>query len=74
VVAGGNLSFRQTKASFKADVSFLVAWQPFHYDVNINFNVHAEHNFTGIGGWATHDVGASLHIWGPEFSGKLRLT
>jgi hypothetical protein len=77
IMAGGSWEATyhsdRLKASFKADVSFLVAWQPFHYDVNINFNVHAEHNFTGIGGWATHDVGASLHIWGPEFSGEVKI-
>lgn len=61
------------RASFNANVNLLIAWQPFHYDAWSNLNVHAEHNFTGIGGWETHDVSASLHIWGPEFSGEVKI-
>ena len=59
--------------SFVAD--FLIQWKPFSYDAHINVTIQA--SFT-VKVWVvsksfTLDIGADLHIWGPEFSGTAEL-
>jgi len=57
-------------AWFNAAFDFLLSWKPFHYDISLSIDLGASYTFTFFG---THtisvDVGADLHIWGPEFSG-----
>jgi hypothetical protein len=52
-----------------------LAWEPIHYDVAVAVNVGAS---LRIKVWFVHititvHVGASLHIWGPDFTGEARL-
>lgn len=59
--------------SFVAD--FIIRWKPFSYDAHISVTIQA--SFT-IKVWIvsksfTLDIGADLHIWGPEFSGTADL-
>lgn len=57
-------------AWFNAAFDFLLSWKPFHYDISLSVDIGASYTFHFFG---THtisvDVGADLHIWGPEFSG-----
>ena len=59
------------RAWFNLGVDFLIAWKPYHYDAQLHLDVGASYTYDLFG---THtlsvDVGADLHIWGPEFSGK----
>ena len=63
------------RAWFNAAFDFLLSWKPFHYDISLSVDVGASYTFTFFG---THtisvDVGANLHIWGPEFSGTAHIT
>ena len=78
LMAGGSLEAvwhdGELRAWFKAAADFLIQWKPYHYDLRasvdmgVSFTVH----FFG-----THqvslDVGADLHIWGPEFAGEAEI-
>jgi len=68
LMAGGHLEAAYKsgfiKAWFKAGADFLIAWKPYYYDAEIYVDIGAS---VGI---LTIDVGANLHIWGPEFGGK----
>jgi hypothetical protein len=74
VMAGGSLQATyqdgRFKAWFRAGADFLISWKPYFYDIRIYINVGASYTFWAFG-WQTIsiDVGAKLHIWGPEFSG-----
>lgn len=75
IMAGGRLeSVWQSgnlRAWFIANAHFIVAWQPYFYDAEISLRMGASYTFN-VFGWRktiSVDVGASLHIWGPEFSG-----
>jgi hypothetical protein len=58
------------RAWFNAAFDFLLSWKPFHYDISLSVDLGASYTFHFFG---THtisvDVGADLHVWGPEFSG-----
>ena len=75
IMAGGRLeAFWESgniKAWFIANANFIVAWQPYFYDAQIGVNLSASYtfNFFGYKKTITVEVGANLHIWGPEFSG-----
>ena len=62
------------RAWFNLGVDFLIAWKPYHYDAQLHLDVGASYTYDLFG---THtlsvDVGADLHIWGPEFSGKAEI-
>lgn len=74
LMAGGDLSATwqdgSLRAWFDASADFLIGWQPFHYEVSLHISLGASYTFTLFG---THtigfEVGADLHIWGPDFSG-----
>jgi uncharacterized protein DUF6603 len=80
LMAGGSLDATwkdgNIKASFNAKADFLISWKPYHYDAEISVNVGVSYKFTvDVFGSKVHktvtaDVGADVHIWGPEFSGK----
>lgn len=65
----GNLS-----AWFNAGADFLIAWKPYHYDAQLYVDMGVSYTYHFFG---THhisvDVGADLHIWGPEFAGTARV-
>ena len=57
-------------AWFNAAFDFLLSWKPFHYDISLSIDLGASYTFWFFGTQTISvDVGASLHIWGPEFSG-----
>jgi len=61
-------------AYFKAGADFLIAWQPYHYDIELYVTMAAE---VIIHFFGTHhlsfDAGADLHLWGPEFAGEAHI-
>ncbi|WP_424094384.1 DUF6603 domain-containing protein [Moorena producens] len=78
LMAGGHLQATwhsgHLKAWFKAGADFLIAWKPYHYDASIYVDMGVSYTYHFFG---THhitvDVGADLHIWGPEFTGKAHI-
>lgn len=75
VMAGGSLEATWTlgsiKAWFTAGIDFLMGWLPFTYDANAYITVGASYTFDhlGIKKTLSYEVGANLHVWGPDFSG-----
>lgn len=78
LMAGGHLEATyhsgHLKAWFKAGADFMIAWQPYHYDASMYVDIGASYTYHFFG---THhitvDVGADLHLWGPEFGGHARI-
>jgi len=79
LMAGGHLEvlYRQgeLRAWLKVGADFLIAWKPYHYDASLYVNVGASYTFDidllfgHVRTTISVDVGAQLHLWGPEFSG-----
>lgn len=62
------------RAWFKAGADFLISWKPYHYDAHIYVDIGASYTFHFFGSHTiTVDLGADLHIWGPEFAGTAEL-
>jgi hypothetical protein len=83
LMAGGSLQATwqdgNLNAWFNAAADFIVSWKPYHYDAYIRVNMGVSYTFT-VDLWVTTvrktisvDVGADLHIWGPEFSGRAHI-
>ncbi len=78
LMAGGHLQALWQKGSltawFSAGADFLIAWKPYHYDARVYVDLGVSYTFHLFG---THhitvDVGADLHIWGPEFAGTAHI-
>ena len=75
LMAGGHLEANWLSGSihawFKLGADFLMAWQPYHYDITAYVDMGVEVTFEFFGTQhLTIDVGADLHLWGPEFSGE----
>lgn len=51
-------------AYFIAEAHFLISWQPYFYDIQIQVRMQA-----GLGILGPVCEGVKLHIWGPEFGG-----
>src|SRR5262245_2230922 len=66
-------------AWLKPRAYFLIAWNPYHYDASIYVNVGASYTFdinllfARVRCTISVDVGAQLHLWGPDFSGTARI-
>ncbi len=78
LMAGGALNATwqdgNLKAWFDASMDFLIAWKPFHYEVDFHISVGASYTFHFFGTHhITAHVGADVNIWGPEFSGQARV-
>ncbi len=83
LMAGGHLEvlFREgeLRAWLKLGADFLIAWKPYHYDASIYVSVGASYTFninllfTRVRVTISVDVGAHLHLWGPDFSGTARI-
>jgi hypothetical protein len=79
LMAGGHLEAvwqsGNLRASFLAGADFIVAWQPYHYDAHAYVDVNVSYTFEFFG---THhidaDLGADLHLWGPEFAGTAHIS
>lgn len=62
------------QAWFNVAVDFIIAWKPFHYDATAHADLGVSYTFEFFGTHhLTFDVGADLHIWGPEFSGQAHI-
>jgi hypothetical protein len=79
LMAGGHLevTFDQgdLKAWLKLGADFLISWKPYHYDAEIYVDVGVSYTFEidllfgSVTVTISVDVGADLHLWGPDFSG-----
>ncbi|WP_458122371.1 DUF6603 domain-containing protein [Paenibacillus sp. Z6-24] len=63
------------KAWFFAAADFILKWKPFFYQARVQISVGASYRISafGIGKTFNVEIGASLILWGPEFSGKVRV-
>lgn len=78
LMAGGHLEatwqMGNLKAWFKAGIDFLITWQPYHYDAAFYIDIGVSYTFDFFGSHTlTAELGADLHIWGPEFAGTARV-
>lgn len=74
LMAGGHLELTyqsgDLKAWLKAGADFLIAWKPYHYDAHIYVTIGASYTYHFFGTHhITAEVGADLHLWGPDFGG-----
>lgn len=80
VMAGGRLSITyesgKLKAWFIAYADILLQWKPFYYDIAIGIRLGASYrvDFLFIHHTFTIELGADLHLWGPEFSGTVSIS
>jgi hypothetical protein len=64
----------QLRAWFIASADFLISWEPYHYDARLYVDLGASYSFDLFGNQTiTADLGADLHLWGPDFSGEARI-
>jgi hypothetical protein len=83
LMAGGHLEvlFREgeLRAWLRLGADFLIAWKPYHYDARLSVNVGASYTFDinllfgHVRVTISVDVGADLHLWGPDFSGTAHI-
>ena len=78
LMAGGHLEALwksgALSAWFKAGADFLLGWKPFHYDAEIYVSIGASLTFHFFGTHhVTVELGGDLHLWGPKFSGKVKI-
>lgn len=79
IMAGGHVkaTFHDgaIQAGFETGLDFLMMWKPFHYDFSVHIRVWGSYTYTLFG---THtisiDIGADLHVWGPEFAGTAHVS
>lgn len=79
LMAGGHLELTYQNGDFKAwlkaGADFLIAWKPYHYDARIYVTIGASYTFnfsllfTTVTKTITAEIGADLHLWGPDFGG-----
>ena len=74
IMAGGQLALTwedgNLRAWLNASADFLIAWQPYHYDARIYVDVGVSYTYQLLGTHhITADIGAELHVHGPEFGG-----
>ena len=64
-----SLTIAGAYVSFNLTVDFIMAWKPFHYDLNVYVSFHVSAHF-----WFVHislHVGAYVHVWGHDISGEV---
>ena len=71
IMAGGRFEAAYTSgivaASFTTGLDFIVSWLPFYYDARFYISIAARIDLLFT---INATIGASLHIWGPDFAGK----
>jgi hypothetical protein len=76
VMAGGKLEavFQSgpIRAWFYARADFLIAWKPFHYDIEAGVAIGVSFRTDII--TLTVELAASVHMWGPPFGGIAHVT
>jgi len=75
LMAGGRLDITyesgNVKAWLRTEANFLIAWKPYHYDAHIHVTIGASYTYHLFGTYhISGEVGADLHLWGPDFGGK----
>ncbi|MFN0086709.1 MAG: DUF6603 domain-containing protein [Blastocatellia bacterium] len=78
LMAGGGLQALWDSGALKAwfliGADFLIAWKPYHYDARVYLDIGISFTFNLFGTHTiTLELGADLHIWGPDFSGVAKL-
>ncbi|HWS88870.1 MAG TPA: DUF6603 domain-containing protein [Pyrinomonadaceae bacterium] len=78
LMAGGSLQATwddgDIKAHFTAGADFIIYWKPYHYDAKVYVDIGVSYTYNLFGRHTLNvDVGADLHIWGPEFAGTARV-
>lgn len=77
VMAGGSIRFLfeagKLKAWLSAELDFLMQWAPFYYDISARVSVGVSYR---LDLWFIHhtftvELGAALHISGPDFGGQV---
>ncbi len=62
------------QAAFNANANFIIAWKPYFYDANVSVDIAVAVTIHFLGTHhITADVGADLHLWGPDFAGEARI-
>ncbi|MCB9763651.1 MAG: hypothetical protein H6739_28035 [Alphaproteobacteria bacterium] len=82
-MAGGELEATwkdgSLSASFKAGAHFLISWKPYYYTADIHISMSVAYRttiwlvFKTIHPTLRATMGASLKVWGPEFSGTAKV-
>ena len=78
LMAGGHLNATyqsgNIKAWFQAGADFIISWKPYFYDAtfSVGLGVSVTIHFFGTHHLSFH-LGADVHVWGPEFSGRARI-
>ncbi|MCB9275362.1 MAG: hypothetical protein H6564_15060 [Lewinellaceae bacterium] len=75
LMAGGMLEalfhLGPIRAWFIIGADFIISWKPYFYDARLYIDIGASFTFWLFGTHTiTFELGANLHIWGPDFSGK----
>ncbi|KAA3637230.1 MAG: hypothetical protein DWQ02_07050 [Bacteroidetes bacterium] len=78
LMAGGGLQavfhLGGIKAWFIIGADFIISWKPYFYDAEIYLDMGVSVTFWLFGRHTiTIHLGADLHVWGPDFSGKARV-
>lgn len=80
IMAGGNLSilyqWGELRAWFIANADFLMQWAPLRYDIFVQVSLGVSYTFRIFGFRKTLrvELGASLHLYGPEFAGEVSVS
>ena len=80
LMAGGRLSavYKKgcIKAWFTAEANFYIGWKPFFYDayIHTSFGVAVRVHVLFVHKTIKCELSAGLHIWGPDFSGKAKIS
>lgn len=79
LMAGGHLNANfhtgPVDAWIAIGADFLIAWKPFHYDLQLYVSIGASLTLD-MGLFTTHvtvELGGDLHLWGPKFAGKVQI-
>ena len=71
LMAGGKLAIvfqaGPIRAWFYAYADFLIAWKPFHYDIEVGIRIGVALHLVIF--TLTIELAASVHLWGPPFGG-----
>jgi hypothetical protein len=78
LMAGGKLEANwqsgDLQAWFRAEIDFLIGWQPFYYDGHAYVALGVRYRFEFFGKQEiSAELTAQLDIWGPPFSGRARV-
>lgn len=79
LMAGGKLDLLYQVGKLKAwchlAADFLIQWNPFYYDISVSASLGVSYrlDMLFIHHTFTLEVSASMHLWGPEFAGEVRI-